>query len=62
MADDASSDPGGAQVNAKRRWPLRPLLFVIPVVLGALSGLTLAALATAREHARREGCRARIRN
>ena len=62
MPDDASSGPGGAQVNAKRRPPLRPLLFVIPVVVGALSGLTCDALVMARERARRSRCHSQLNN
>jgi len=60
MPDDASSGPGGAQVKAKHRRPLRPLLFVIPVVVGALSGLTCDALTMARERARRARCRSHL--
>ncbi len=56
MPDDVVSDPGGAQVKAKRRRYLLPLLIVAPVVFGVTSGLTCAHLATVRERNRRMFC------
>jgi len=62
MPDDASSDPGGARVNAKRRRRLRLLLFVIPVVIGVTWGLTCDVMVTGRERHRRRLCRSNLRN
>ncbi|MHC4507034.1 MAG: hypothetical protein ACYTFI_27420 [Planctomycetota bacterium] len=59
MRDDLQPDRGGAQVNAARRRPLRPLL--IPVVILLVLGIAVVAVAWACERAKRRECRQTLR-